>query len=97
MCFESQLIINFVNDCRRIGIQAPIIPGILLPASHDCLERMAQICKVHVPVKIKDDLSRMKDNDKATTELVIDLAARIMADVIKSGAARGFHLFMLNR
>ncbi len=29
MVFDAQMFINFVKQCRNIGIQAPIIPGIL--------------------------------------------------------------------
>lgn len=95
--FESQVFMDFVRDCREIGIRVPIIPGIFAPTSHECLERMADICKLDVPIKIKDDLARMKDDDKATRRYVIELTARIITDVIKSGTACGFHLFTLNR
>ncbi|EZA62342.1 Methylenetetrahydrofolate reductase [Ooceraea biroi] len=97
ICFESQAIIDFVNDCRKIGIRVPIVLGIFVPMSYECLERMASICKLDVPVKIKDDLSRVRDNDEAVTKFAVDLAMQIMTDVIRSGVTRGFHLFTLNR
>lgn len=97
ICFESQVLIDFVKDCREIGIQIPILPGILAPASHACLEKMADTCKLDVPVKIKNDLARMKEDDKAARKYSIDLITRIITDVTRSGATCGFHLFTLNR
>jgi len=97
ICFESRVLIDFVRDCREIGIQIPILPGILAPASHACLEKMVDTCGLDVPVKIKDDLVRMKEDDEAARKYSIDLITRIITDVIRSGATCGFHLFTLNR
>jgi len=38
----------------------------------------------------------MKDNAEVE-KLAISLAVQIMADIIRSGITRGFHLFTLNR
>lgn len=97
ICFESQVLIDFVRDCREIGIRVPILPGLLAPTSHACLEKMMDMCGLDVPVEIKNDLARMKDDDRAAREYSVDLITRIITDVIESGAACGFHLFTLNR
>ncbi|XP_011642777.1 methylenetetrahydrofolate reductase [Pogonomyrmex barbatus] len=97
ICFESQVLINFVRDCREIGIQIPILFGILAPASYACLEKMANICKLEVPIKIKNDLAQMKDDDEAAKKYSVDLIVQIITDVIRSGTTCGFHLFTLNR
>lgn len=97
ICFESRVLIDFVRDCREIGIRVPILPGILAPASHACLEKMAGMCGLDVPVEIKDDLARMRDDDQAARKYSVDLVTRIITDVIRSGATCGFHLFTLNR
>lgn len=97
ICFESQDIIEFVNDCRKIGIQVPIISGIFAPTSYECLEKIMRICKLNIPIKIKNDLSRIKDNDETVRKFAINLTIQIMTDIIKSRTTRGFHLFTLNR
>ncbi|GAB1867601.1 Methylenetetrahydrofolate reductase [Camponotus japonicus] len=97
ICFESEIFIDFVKDCRKIGIQVPILPGIFAPTSYKYLEKMADICRVDVPMEIKNDLARIKDDDQATRKFMIDLTVRIITDIIKSGTTRGFHLFTLNR
>ncbi|XP_029178925.1 methylenetetrahydrofolate reductase-like isoform X2 [Nylanderia fulva] len=97
ICFESQVFIKFVKDCRNIGIEVPILPGILAPMNYECLEKMTDICKLEVPIEIKDDLARIKDDNQAVRKFVIDLTVKIITDVIKSGTTCGFHLFTLNR
>ncbi|XP_050454090.1 methylenetetrahydrofolate reductase isoform X1 [Cataglyphis hispanica] len=97
ICFESQVFIDFVRDCRKIGIQIPILPGILAPTDYKCLEKMADICTLDIPIKIKNDLARIKNDDQTVKRFMIDLTVRIITDVIKSGTTYGFHLFTLNR
>lgn len=97
ICFESRVLIDFVRNCREIGIRIPILPGILAPASHACLEKMADTCGLDVPVEIRDNFARLKDDDRAAKKYSVDLITRIITDVIRSGAACGFHLFTLNR
>lgn len=97
ICFESRVLIDFVRNCREIGIRIPILPGILAPASYECLEKMADTCKLDVPVEIKDNLARIKDDDQAVKKYSVDLITRIITDVIRSGATCGFHLYTLNR
>ncbi|XP_014477208.1 PREDICTED: methylenetetrahydrofolate reductase [Dinoponera quadriceps] len=95
--FESQVFIDFVKDCREIGIQVPIIPGIFTPTDYECLEMMERVCKLDIPGKIKDDLARMRGEDTMMRKFVLELTAQIITDVIGSGATCGFHLFTLNR
>lgn len=97
ICFESRVLIDFVRDCREIGIRIPILPGILAPTSHACLEKMADTCRLDVPVTINEDLARMKDDDQAAKRYSVDLITKIITDVIRSGVTSGFHLFTLNR
>lgn len=95
--FESQVFIDFVRDCRRIGIQIPIILGIFVPTSYRCFERMVDICKLDVPAKMKDDLARIKDDNEAIRRFMIKSAMQIITEVIESKTTRGFHFFTLNR
>lgn len=55
------------------------------------------ICKIDVPIKIKDDLTKIKDDDRAVREFSIDLTMQIVTDIIRSRTTCGFHLFTLNR
>lgn len=94
--FESQVFINFVKNCREIGIQVPIILGIFVPTNYECLELMTRVCKLDIPEKIRNNLALMKNEDKMT-KFALELTTRIITDVIESGTTCGFHLFTLNR
>ncbi|XP_012523587.1 methylenetetrahydrofolate reductase isoform X2 [Monomorium pharaonis] len=97
ICFESQVVIDFVRNCRKIGIHIPILPGLFAPASYASLQKMTDICRLDVPIEIENDLARMKNDDQATREYSVDMIVRIIKDVKGSGVTCGFHLFTLNR
>lgn len=86
-----------MKDCRRIGIQIPIIPGIFTPPNYECLEKMTYICKLKVPIEIKANVAQIKNDDEAVRKYATDLTVQFITDVIKSKTTCGFHLFALNR
>ncbi|XP_020296463.1 methylenetetrahydrofolate reductase [Pseudomyrmex gracilis] len=97
ICFESQIFVDFVRDCRRIGIEIPIVAGIFTPPSYDCLEKMTYVCKLDVPIEIKANVAQIKNDDEAVRKYATDLTVRFITDVIRSKTTCGFHLIALNR
>ena len=52
---------KYVQDCRQIGINCPIIPGILPIFNYRNFKRMINFCKVYVPNEI---LTKIRKNSK---------------------------------
>lgn len=95
--FDPALFIKFVKDCRNYGINVPIIPGIMPIYSCKSLIKMSEICRVLIPQIILDDVIKLQDNDLAIKQYGINLAAKIVENIIASGCTNGFHLFTFNR
>ncbi|XP_015432080.1 PREDICTED: methylenetetrahydrofolate reductase [Dufourea novaeangliae] len=95
--FNADVFIKFVNDCKAIGINVPIIPGILPISNYTCLEKMAKICNFKVPENILNVLQSIQYDDDKIRNYGVELAISIIKDVISSGTTCGFHLFTLNR
>ncbi|XP_066591041.1 methylenetetrahydrofolate reductase (NADPH) isoform X2 [Prorops nasuta] len=95
--FESQTFINFVKDCREIGIKVPILPGIFPINNYKSLIKMTKICKLKIPSKILSKLEPLKANDQAVRNFGINLAVNLIKSILNNGAAYGFHFFTLNR
>ncbi|XP_076618422.1 methylenetetrahydrofolate reductase (NADPH) isoform X3 [Colletes latitarsis] len=95
--FDANVFIKFVNDCKEIGINVPIIPGILSIPNYASLEKMSKICNFKVPQNILDILQPMKDNNDEVRNYGIKLVTNIIKDIFASETTYGFHLFTLNR
>ena len=46
--YDTDIFLKFVNDCRQIGINCPIVPGIMPISNYKGFLRMAGFCKTKV-------------------------------------------------
>jgi methylenetetrahydrofolate reductase (NADPH) len=100
-CIVTQLfydVDNFfkwVKDCRDIGINVPIIPGIMPINTYAGWERMTGLCKTKIPPAMREALEAIKDNDEAVkafgVQFVTDMCRRLL-----DGGCCGLHMYTLN-
>ncbi|XP_043517508.1 methylenetetrahydrofolate reductase isoform X2 [Frieseomelitta varia] len=95
--FEANIFIKFVNDCKKIGINVPIIPGIFPILNYMCLQKMAKICNIKVPKIILNTLECIKDNNEKVHNYAVEIATNIIKEIIASKTTCGFHFFTLNK
>merc|ERR1719244_1168994 len=95
--FKASTFKKFVDDCRAIGINCPIIPGIMPIQSHDSLRHIVKLSKLEVPDEIKSIVSPLKDNDDAIRNFGIHQATEMIKELFLSGYAPGIHFYTLNR
>jgi methylenetetrahydrofolate reductase (NADPH) len=46
--YDTDIFLKFVNDCRQIGINCPIVPGIMPINNYKGFLRMTGFCKTKV-------------------------------------------------
>ena len=63
--FKPETFVNFVKECRKLGIQCPILPGILPIQSYDSLRHICKLSKLDIPKDVIETLEKLKDNDEA--------------------------------
>jgi len=95
--FKASTFKKFVDDCRAIGINCPIIPGIMPIQSHDSLRHIVKLSKLEVPDEIKNIVSPLKGNDDAIRNFGIHQATEMIKELFLSGYAPGIHFYTLNR
>ncbi|CAF0845192.1 unnamed protein product [Brachionus calyciflorus] len=94
--FKPEKFLTYVEDCRRIGINCPIIPGILPIQSYDSLRHICKLSKLEVPENIVNALEKIKDNDEAIRIYGIETAVQLCKDLMNAGVL-GLHFYTLNR
>ncbi|OAD61899.1 putative methylenetetrahydrofolate reductase [Eufriesea mexicana] len=95
--FEANIFIKFVNDCREIGINVPIIPGIFPIVNYTCMKNILNMCNVKIPRIILNTLKEIKNDDEKVRRYGIELSINIIKDIILSKTTCGFHFFTLNK
>jgi methylenetetrahydrofolate reductase (NADPH) len=95
MFFSVAVFLKFVSDCRAHGIEAPIIPGIMLLQKYGGFKRMTGLCKSHVPANVVADADKVKDDADAFKQYGIDFGAEVCQGLLDAGHY-GLHLYTLN-
>ncbi|XP_021752218.1 methylenetetrahydrofolate reductase 2-like [Chenopodium quinoa] len=93
--YDTDIFLKFVNDCRQIGINCPIVPGIMPINNYRGFIRMTGFCKTKIPQEITDALEPIKDNDEAVKAYGIHLGTEMCKKILASGIKQ-LHLYTLN-
>jgi methylenetetrahydrofolate reductase (NADPH) len=76
MFFDDEVYLQFVKDCRSVGINVPIQPGIMLVQSYAGFQRMTELCMSRVPLDVVGMFEAVKDNDVEVKAAGLKLAER---------------------
>lgn len=87
---------RFRDDCERLGITTPIVPGLLPVTNGAQIQRIASLCGAKLPQKFVDDLNACGDDADAQFEVGVEFATRQTADLLESGVP-GIHFYVLNK
>ncbi len=88
---------DFMERAKKIGIDIPILPGIMPVISGPNIRRMTSMCGARVPLRLEKRLAQAGDDDnKATLEVGIDWATEQCRELLDQGAP-GIHFYTLNR
>ena len=87
---------RFVDDCRRMGIEIPITPGIMPITNYKQLSRFSDMCGAEIPQWIRRRLEGFGDDGAAIREFGLDVVT-ILCERLLEGGAPGLHIYTLNR
>ena len=94
--FDNAFYFDFVERARRIGINTPIVPGIMPITNYEQLNRFIRLCGATVPMRLALQLDKVKDNPEAVGQLGVAHATVQCLELLERGAP-GIHFYTLNR
>ena len=94
--YNTEAYFRFVDDCRRLGIEVPIVPGIMPITNFTQLARFSDACGAEIPRWLRRRLEGFGDDVKSIRrygeEVVTDLCRQLLA-----GGAPGLHFYSMNQ
>ena len=93
--FDNALYYDFVARARAIGIEVPIVPGILPITTYNQLSRGMSICGATIPDHVLTDLHEQGER-RGGGPFGVAYATMQCADLLAHGAP-GIHFYTLNR
>jgi methylenetetrahydrofolate reductase (NADPH) len=94
--FDVDVFLRFRDRCAAVGIESPIVPGILPITRFPQLEKFAMACGASVPDWLRQWFEGL-DDDAETRQMI---AASVAIDQVRRLEAEGiseFHFYTLNR
>jgi methylenetetrahydrofolate reductase (NADPH) len=86
---------RFVDDARRLGITAPIIPGIMPISNFSQLRRFSEACGAEIPRWVGKRMAAFGDDADAIREFAADLVAGMCRRLVAEGVPE-LHFYTLN-
>lgn len=94
--FDNRKYFEFVDNARAIGINVPIVPGIMPITNASSIERVTMMCGASLPFRLAAELDRRRDNPQAVMQLGVAHATAQCIELLQCGAP-GIHFYTLNR
>jgi methylenetetrahydrofolate reductase (NADPH) len=94
--FDNAFYFDFVERARRIGINVPIIPGIMPITNHEQIQRFTRMCGATVPMRLALQMEHIKDQPEALVQLGVAHATVQCMELLARGVP-GIHFYTLNK
>jgi len=96
-CYDNRFFFDFVERCRSMGIDVPIIPGVMPIYSVKMMESLARLCGATITNEIRLGLAELPDGDKgAVLDYGIEFAYKQCKGLLASGVP-GVHIYTMDR
>lgn len=94
--FDNRDYLDFVERARAIGIDVPIVPGIMPVTNFTQIKRFAELCGATIPSQMHSDMEPIEDDLERVEVLGIAYATQQCRELLDAGAP-GFHFYTLNK
>ncbi len=93
--YENDDYFRFTDACQAIGIDVPIVPGIMPVTNLSQIRRITSMCKAGLPQRFTDRLSE-QESPEWQFSVGVDFAREQVRQLIDAGAP-GVHFYVLNK
>jgi len=87
---------RFVDDARKMGVNVPIIPGIMPITNSSQLMRFSDMCGAEIPRWIRLRLQAFKEDTASIRAFGLDVVTQ-MCETLKVGGAPSLHFYTMNQ
>jgi methylenetetrahydrofolate reductase (NADPH) len=93
--FEAEHYVRLVDELAALGVDKPVVPGIMPVTNQGLIERMAQLSGCALPSWLRERLATT-DDPLETRRIGVEVATELCAELLERGAP-GLHFYTLNR
>ena len=94
--YNADAYFQFVDQCQKMGIEIPIVPGVMPIYNYTQLARFSNVCGAEIPrwlrLRLEDYGDDMASLRAMGLDVVTDLCEKLLA-----GGAPGLHFYTMNQ
>ncbi|MBT3277013.1 methylenetetrahydrofolate reductase [NAD(P)H] [Candidatus Thioglobus sp.] len=94
--YNADAYFRFVDDVQKLGIDAPITPGIMPITNHTQLLRFSNMCGSEIPRWIEKRLAVFGDDLESLSAFGLEVVDNL-CDQLKSQGVENFHFYTMNK
>lgn len=87
---------RFVEECCKMGVILPIVPGIMPIIKFSQLARFSDACGAEIPRSIRKMLESYGDDNESVQAFGLDVVTQLCERLL-AGGAPGLHIYTLNQ
>ena len=94
--FNADAYFYFVDRVERMGVDIPIVPGIMPIGNYPQIARFSAVCGAEIPLWLKKRMEAYGDDAGSQRQLGIEFVTDLCQRLLDAGAP-GLHFYALNR
>ena len=94
--FNPDAYFRFIDDCERLGVDVPIVPGIMPITNYSNLARFSDMCGAEIPRWMRKRLESFADDTDSIKAFGEDVITDLCHQLLETGAP-GLHFYSMNQ
>jgi len=94
--YNSDSYFAFVDEAQRMGINVPIVPGVMPITNYGTLVRFSDTCGAELPRWIRARLEQYQYDEPSLKSFGLDVVTHLCFDLLDNGVP-GLHFYSLNK
>jgi methylenetetrahydrofolate reductase (NADPH) len=86
----------FIDDCEKLGITLPIVPGIMPITNYTQLARFSEACGAEIPRWVRKRLEMFGEDRESIRAFGVEVVTELCRRLLEQGAP-GLHFYTLNQ
>lgn len=94
--YNADSYFHFVDECHKLGITAPVVPGIMPITKFSQLARFSDACGAEIPRWMRKTMEGFGDDNESVQAFGRDVVTKMCEKLLRGGAP-GLHFYTLNQ
>jgi methylenetetrahydrofolate reductase (NADPH) len=94
--YNADAYFHFVDNARKLGVDVPIVPGVMPITNHMQLARFSDMCGAEIPRWVRLKLASFGDDSASIKAFGLDVVSELCERLL-AGGAPGLHFYSMNQ